>query len=109
MPYNYESAVLHDNYEVSIWDDVYDQSLQRFTEQKVAVIGSNTMTAQTRVIDPTLIENINGTKTLTFSIYYRYIDNYDGTEKINPFIKLLIVERKIKLHWKGEWYDFIIK
>ena len=83
--------------------------MHRFTEEKVAVIGSDTMTAQTRAIDPVLTENINGTKTLTFSIYYRYIDNFDGIEKINPFIKLLIAERKIKLHWKNEWYDFIIK
>lgn len=109
MAYNYESLVVKDNYEVSIWEDVYDTQHQRFTEKKIAVIGSNTMTAQTRILDPTLTENINGTKTLTFNIYYRYIDNYDGEEKINPFIKLLLVERKIKLYWKGDWYDFIIK
>lgn len=109
MANNYESAVLHDSYEVSIWNDVYNTSAKRFTEEKIAVIGSNTMTSQTRIIDPTLTENTNGTKTLTFSIYYRYIDYMDGVEKINPFIKLLIVERKIKLHWKDEWYDFIIK
>lgn len=109
MANNYEQLVVKDNYEVSIWDDVYDTSNKRFTEEKIAVIGSNTMTAQTRIIDPTLTENTNGTKTLTFSIYYRYIDSYEGIEKINPFIKLLLVERKIKLHWKGEWYDFIIK
>lgn len=109
MPNNYESTVVRDNYEVSIWNDVYDTSAKRFTEEKIAVIGSNTMTAQTRILDPTLTENTNGTKTLTFNIYYRYIDHLDGIEKINPFIKLLIVERKIKLHWKDEWYDFIIK
>ena len=109
MANNYEQLVVKDNYEVSIWDDVYDSSAKRFTEEKIAVIGSNTMTAQTRIIDPTLTENTNGTKTLTFSIYYRYIDSYEGVEKVNPFIKLLLVERKIKLHWKNEWYDFIIK
>lgn len=105
----YEDKVIFGPYEISIWDDIYDTDMHRFTEEKVAVIGSDTMTAQTRAIDPVLIENINGTKTLTFSIYYRYIDNFDGIEKINPFIKLLIAERKIKLHWKNEWYDFIIK
>ena len=109
MANNYESTVMLDSYEVSVWNDVYDNTTHRFTEEKIAVIGSNTMTTQFRVLDPTLTENTNGTKTLTFSIYYRYIDHLDGIEKINPFIKLLIVERKIKLHWKDEWYDFIIK
>lgn len=27
----------------------------------------------------------------------------------NPFLNLLVNERKIKCFWKGEWYDFIIK
>ena len=27
----------------------------------------------------------------------------------NPFLNLLINERKVKCFWKGEWYDFVIK
>lgn len=27
----------------------------------------------------------------------------------NPFLNLLVNERKVKCYWKGKWYDFIIK
>lgn len=105
----YESKVIHDQYEISIWDDIWNSTLNRFAEEKIGIIGSDTMTAPHRAIDPTLTQNTNGTETLTFSIYYRYIDPFDGKDAINPFIKLLINERKLKLHWKDKWYDFIIK
>jgi len=26
----------------------------------------------------------------------------------NPFLKLLVNERKVKVKWKGQWYDFVI-
>jgi len=32
-------------YEISIWNDVYNSTLERFEEEKVAVIGSNSMTS----------------------------------------------------------------
>lgn len=96
-----------DKYKISIWEDVDNGST--LLEQKVAEIGSNTMIAQHRALDPVLTENANGTHTLTFKMYYRYIDTVTGEEVDNPFISLMVNERKVKLFWKDKWYDFVIK
>ena len=42
-------------------------------------------------------------------MYRYYIDSYDGKKKENPFISELVSERKVKLHYKDKWYDFIVK
>lgn len=96
-----------DKYKISIWEDVDNGST--LLEQKIAEIGSDTMTAQHRALDPVLTENANGTHTLTFKMYYRYIDTVTGEEVDNPFISLMVNERKVKLFWKDKWYDFVIK
>ena len=95
--------------------DNYDR--QYYKETKILEIGSSTMSAPNRAINITLTENVNGSKTLTFSMYYKYIDNESGELVENPWINLLTNERKLKL-WYGddpnnkkpeEWYDFLIK
>lgn len=102
------------NYEISIWEDIANGS-GIFQERKIAVIGSDSMTSEARAFDPILVRNINGTHTLTFKMYYICNDfSLDGMEKgfekyNNPFISLMVNERKVKLHWKDKWYDFIIK
>ena len=103
-----------ENYEISIWEDVSGES-GHFQERKIAIIGSSSMTSETRAFDPVLVRNINGTHTLTFKMYYLCNDFSlngmdQGFEKYNnPFIPLMANERKVKLHWKNKWYDFIIK
>ena len=47
-------------YEISVWNDVYDSSLERYVEEKLIVIGSNTMTSQNRALEPNLKSNRNG-------------------------------------------------
>jgi len=42
-------------------------------------------------------------------MYYDYIDNYTGERVHNVFVDYLVNERKIKVYWKDEWYDLIIK
>ena len=96
-------------YEISIWSDIYDEEKQRFTEQKEIVIGSDTMTSESRARNPKLVSNVNGTNKFTFDMYYRYIDTRTGEEVKNPYIKYLINERKIKVFWKNEWYDLLVK
>lgn len=101
-----------DKYEISLWEDFIDISTdgtQFLNERKLCVIGSDTMTAQARAIEPNLITNINGTSTLTFKMYYIYIDNQTGEKYQNPFLNLLINERKVKCYWKDKWYDLVIK
>lgn len=95
-------------YEISIWEDVLSED-NSFEEQKLIVIGSDTMTSESRAREPKLITNINGTNKFSFNMYYNYIDTRTGEEVNNPYTKYLINERKIKVLWKNKWYDFIIK
>ena len=98
-------------YEISVWEDrlVTEKKISYYKEMKLAVIGSDKMDSPNRAFDPVLTENINGEKTLTFSLVYKYYDEYTGEMVINPFHKYLINERKIKLFYNDEWFDFIIK
>ena len=101
-------------YEISVWNDVYDSSLERYVEEKLIVIGSDTMTSQNRALEPNLKSNINGTNIFSFYLYYSYIDNKTGERVKNPFVDYLTNERKIKVYWEGKkgedkWYDLIIK
>ena len=68
--------MLKDKYEISIWRDVAGTS--RFVEEKIAIIGSDTLTSPYRAIEPELVENINGTNTLTFKMFYRCKDQSIG-------------------------------
>lgn len=104
-----------DKYEISLWEDFVDQTSSGksfLNERKIAIIGSDTMKAnniQARALEPNLIEELNGTHTFTFKMYYTYTDNQTGEKYENPYGKYLINERKIKVFWKNEWYDLVIK
>jgi hypothetical protein len=67
------------------------------------------MISQCRALEPDLIRNVNGIKRMTFKMYKKYIDNMTGEEVNNPFSDWLVAERKVKLHYKDKWYDFVIK
>ena len=95
-------------YEISVWEDQLTQN--GFIEKKLAVIGANTMTGYNKVYNPVFNKKSNGEKTLSFSLRYKYFDPYSGNEDVvNPFAALLINERKVKLHYDNQWYEFIIK
>ena len=97
-------------YEISVWEDRLAQDGVRFEEIKIAVIGSDTMTGVNKAYDPVFHKKSNGERTLTFSLKYKYFDPYIGNEEIvNPFAALLANERKVKLHYDGKWYEFIVK
>lgn len=110
-----------DKYEISLWEDYLvpatiidgkEDVPAHYEERKIAVIGSDSMTSPCRAYNPKLIENINGTNSFTFEMFYTYREN-NGTEanvdQQNPFLNLLVNERKVKCKWKDKWYDFIIK
>ena len=100
-------------YELSIWEDRLitseDNTTKYFQEFKIAVLGSNTMTSPQKAMNPVLTENVNGEKTLTFSLAYKYFDPFLGERIENPLWKYLVNERKIKLFYNNKWYDFVIK
>ena len=95
-------------YEISVWEDKLTQN--GFIENKLAVIGSDTMTGLNKVYDPVFNKKSNGEKTLSFSLKYKYFDPYSGnSDYVNPFAALLTNERKVKLHYDNQWYEFIVK
>ena len=103
-------------YESSVWEDKLtpiegsDPVEYKLKETKLAVIGSNTMTGLNKIYDPVFTKKVNGEKNLTFSLKYKYFDPYSGNEDvINPFAALLVNERKVKLHYDNQWYEFIVK
>ena len=109
-----------DKYEISLWEDyLVDSTIEdgkevpaHYEERKIAVIGSDSMTSPCRAYNPKLIENINGTNSFTFEMFYTYRENNGAEANIdqqNPFLNLLVNERKVKCKWKDKWYDFIIK
>lgn len=106
-----------DVYEISVWEDqLIAETIkdgiaipEHYEEQKIAIIGSDTMTAPFRALEPKLVQNVNGVDTLTFKMYYTYIDVETGARESNPFVKLLVNERRIKCKWKNKWYDLVIK
>ena len=117
-------------YEISVWDDVLTYVVkngdttslvtsldgiegevinQFYDEQKLCIIGSNTMTSPARALNPTLTRNVNGQVILDFQMYRRYYDNEKEEKVDNSFINLLVNERKIKVKYDEKWYDLIIK
>lgn len=98
-------------YEISIWEDrpVTENDISYYKEIKLAVIGSDRMESANKVFDIVLTENVNGEKTLTFSLMYRYFDELTGDFVVNPYYKYLLNERKVKLYYNDEWFEFLIK
>ena len=80
-----------------------------FKEYKLATIGSEKMQAPYRAISPVFTQNINGTSSLSFSMYSKYYNQDSEMMQENPFIKYMVNERKIKLKYKNKWHDFVIK
>ena len=101
-------AELLQEYELSVWEDVNSGTgLGNFLEKKIAVIGSHNLHTPTKAYNVTLKENVNGEKTLTFSLPRAYRDK-NGELKDNPFLSFLTAERKLKLR-DGAEYDFFDK
>ena len=113
--------ILRKPYEISLWEDTIDkieiknpeteeiEVVQYYKEVPIAIIGSNSMNTSIRAYNPTFTQNINGSSTLTFTINSKYYDETTGNFIDNPFSKLLVNERKVKLKYNNDWYDFIIK
>jgi hypothetical protein len=85
------------------------QVLSFFKEEKVAVIGANDHNSPELAYNPRFIDDVKGEHTLTFTMNARYYDKEKEDFVDNPYINLLTNERKIKLFFRDEWYDLIIK
>jgi hypothetical protein len=89
--------------------------VQYYKERKICIIGSNTMDTPIRATSGKLVSNVNGSNTLTFNMFSRYYDEDAEQFFDNPYLKLLVNERKVKLRYGAlgsedcKWYDFVIK
>lgn len=96
-------------YEISVWEDYFvpaSGSIEsHYEERKLCIIGSNTMDDGSRALEPNLVLNVNGTHTLSFKMYLFYIDTLTGERVDNPYVKLLVNERKIKVYWDNGQED----
>lgn len=100
-------SILKGPYELTVWEDVWDGA--KFVERRLGVIGGSDMLTEGRAYDATLTRNVNGSKKLSFKLAKRYVDSVSGEEIVNPFCDWLVSERKVKLQYAGEWYDFVVK
>ena len=105
-----ETGNVADRYECTILPETNYTILNKYIREIcLANIGSNTMNTPIRAFNPKLVRQVNGTNKLTFQIFYRYYDEDAEDFKLNPFTSLLVNERKVKLFYDNEWFDFIIK
>lgn len=127
-------GILKKPYEISLWEDVltfrYQDGTetegsienghgpvtnQYYKERKICIIGSDTMDTPIRATQPKLVTKVNGENILTFNMYSHYYETKNDEYYVNPFIGLLINERKIKLRYGAlgaedtKWYDLVIK
>lgn len=101
-------AILKKPYELSIWEEELNSSGVK-TERKSYIIGAHDMQYLGRATKLKLKKEIKGTNTLTFEMPTKFFDSKSGEYVKNEFIDLLFNEQKIKLQYKGIWYEFFIK
>lgn len=92
-------------YKLSLWEDNLDSSL----ETLLTPLASSEIKAPTRAYNLVLKHNINGQKTLTFEIFLKYFDINENKLLDNPLAAMVCNERRLKLFYDDEWYDFVIK
>jgi hypothetical protein len=61
------------------------------------------------VVNPIFKENVNGSVELTFGLYYKVFDSDIMDFSSNPYVPMLTNEAKIKLKFRNNWYDLIVK
>ena len=67
------------------------------------------MEYQGRATGIKFVKKLNGTHELTFQMPDKWYDSEKGDFVRNEFIDQLFNERKLKLYYRGEWYEFYIK
>jgi hypothetical protein len=101
--------IIREPYQLSIWERKESNNEENF----LMIIGSDSMDTPYKARKPIVRSNINGDKTLLFTLYINYFDSDVGEFIKNPFIDYLHNETLVKLHRgldpeKG-WDEFIIK
>lgn len=107
------------DYEISVYknelsDQDYDNvpngvnKIKYFKQNKIASIGSSNFKSMINAYSPKFNININGKKTLTFNMYYRFRNPESGEYEINPLIDLIHNDTLIELRMGDQYYDLIV-
>lgn len=101
-------AIQKKKYELSVWKEELADGGSKI-ETKLYTIGAHDMTYLGRATAIKLVKKINGTQTLTFQMPDKYFDSEKGKYVRNELADELFAERKIKLNYDNEWFEFFVK
>lgn len=85
------------------------RQLSFFKEEKITTIGASNTRSPKLAYNTKFVDDVKGEHTLTFTMNGKYYDEEKQTFVDNPYLKYLTNERKIKLFFRDEWYDLLIK
>lgn len=101
-------AIIKNDYELSVWNEYLTEDGYK-EEEKSIVIGAHDMEYLGRATELKFTTKINGTHSLTFQLISKFFDSKEGKFVENEFVDYLFNERKLKLFYKNNWYEFYIK
>lgn len=106
------------NYEISIYKNELSNNytnipsnvnqISYFKQNKIATIGTNKYKNPADACSPVFTSNINGSNTLTFTIYYQYLDSTSGEYLPNPIVDHIHNDTLVKFTLEDEVYDLLV-
>lgn len=100
-------SILKKEYELSVWNEELIDGIKK--ESRGTTIGASGMTHLGRATTPKLVRSVKGTNTLTFQMPTKYFDSEKRDYVKNELLEDLYNERKLKLYYDGDWYEFYVK
>lgn len=100
-------SILKKEYELSVWNEELIDGIKK--ESRGTTIGASDMTHLGRATAPKLVRPVKGVNTLTFQMPTKYFDSEKGDYVKNELLEDLYNERKLKLYYDGNWYEFYVK
>jgi hypothetical protein len=103
---------MNDTYKIQIWKDKWISASgdvpAHWGEERGAEIGGSDLTFEGRARNVKFSKSSSGEINFSFELPRVFV-NAQGVSEENYLIQYLPNEAKIKLFFKDEWYDFIIK
>ena len=101
-------SVFKPPYELSVWDEKLDGTYKKI-ERREDTIAAQDMDCLGQASNIKFDMNLNGTHNLSFQIPDGYYDSKTKEFVHNEFVDNLYNEKKVKLFYDDEWYEFYVK
>ena len=101
-------AIQKHEYELSIWNEELKNDGTR-EEHKQQIIGAHDMTHLGRATNVHFKKLLNGTHVVTFQMPSKFFNSEIGDYVQNELAENIFNEQKIKLFFKDEWYEMVVK